>query len=66
VAPVGASGWHQIHANLPPQFAPWDRIGVGDGILREPITIEAIVLDDEPDGWGSSGTLYIDDISTSP
>ena len=66
VAPVGAPGWHQIHANLPPQFAPWDRIGAGDGILREPITIEAIVLDDEPDGWGSSGTLYIDDISTSP
>jgi hypothetical protein len=66
VAPVGATGWHQIHANLPPQFAPWDRIGAGDGILREPITIEAIVLDDEPDGWGSNGTLYIDDISTSP
>jgi hypothetical protein len=66
VAPVGATGWHQIQANLPARFDPWDRIGAGDGILREPITIEAIILDDEPDGWGGSGTLYIDDISTSP
>ena len=34
--------------------------------FREPITLEAIVLDDQPDGWGSSGTFYIDDITTSP
>lgn len=66
MAPVGATGWHQIHANLPPRFDPWDRISTGDGTLREPITIEAVVLDDQPDGWGSKGTFYIDDISTSP
>lgn len=66
VAPVGAVGWHQITANIPPRFDPWDQIGAGDGVLRDPITIEAIVLDDQPDGWGSSGTFYIDDISTSP
>jgi len=66
VAPVGSVGWHQIYANLPPRFDPWDRIGVGDGILRAPITLEAIILDDEPNGWGGSGSIYIDDISTSP
>lgn len=66
VAPVGAIGWHQVYVNLPPTIDAWDRIGAGDGIMREPITLEAIVLDDQPDGWGSSGTFYIDDITTSP
>jgi hypothetical protein len=27
VAPVGVTGWHQIHVNLPPRFDAWDRIG---------------------------------------
>ncbi len=63
MAPLGGHGWRQVTTRIPTQFAPWDQITAGDGTLHPPITIEAIVLDDNPNGSGQSGTFYIDQLS---
>ena len=56
----GPTGWRTSCAPLPPRYASWDRIDPGDGILLQPATFEALVLDDAPDGIGSAGTIYVD------
>jgi hypothetical protein len=63
IAPLGGQGWRQVTVPIPAQFAPWDLITPGSGTLRAPIHIEAIVLDDNPDGSGQAGTFYIDTIT---
>jgi hypothetical protein len=47
---------------IPAQFAPWDLITPGDGQLHAPIQIEAIVLDDNPNGSGQAGAFFVDSI----
>ncbi len=56
----GATGWREICAPLPPRYESWNQIDPGDGILHQPATFEALVLDDAPDGAGSSGTIFVD------
>lgn len=62
IAPLGGMGWRRVVVPIPAQFAPWDLITPGDGRLRAPIQIEAIVLDDNPDGSGQAGAFFIDGI----
>lgn len=63
IAPLGGTGWRRVVVPIPAQFNQWDLITPGDGYLRTPIHLEAIVLDDNPDGSGQSGVLYIDQIT---
>jgi hypothetical protein len=63
IAPLGGMGWRQVVVPIPAQFAPWNRITPGNGVLRAPIRIEAIVLDDNPDGGGQAGTFFVDTIT---
>lgn len=63
VAPLGGVGWRRVIVPLPTHFNPWDLITPGDGHLTAPIHIEAVVLDDNPDGSGQFGAFYIDDIT---
>lgn len=63
IAPLGGMGWRRVVVPMPTQFNPWELITRGDGYLRAPIHLEAIVLDDNPDGSGQSGTFYIDNIT---
>jgi hypothetical protein len=58
----GPTGWRTICAPLPSRFADWDLIDPGDGILHQPATFEALVLDDAPDGVGSAGTIFFDEL----
>lgn len=60
--PVGPAYWHELSFNIPHTVAPYARIWQSDGIVRPPLQIEAIVLDDNPDGAGNHGTIYIDAI----
>lgn len=62
IAPLGGFGWRKVVVPIPAQFDEWNRITAGNSALRAPLTIEAIVLDDNPDGSGQSGTFYIDEI----
>ena len=62
MGPVGASHWHERCAHIPAYAAPEARIWQSDGTVRPPLTLEAIVLDDNPDGVGGQGVIYVDDI----
>jgi hypothetical protein len=62
IAPLGGMGWRRVVVPIPAQFAPWDLITPGDGRLSASIQIEAIVLDDNPDGSGQAGAFFIDSI----
>lgn len=63
IAPLGGSGWRHVVVPIPSQFNPWDVITPGTGQLVAPIHIEAIVLDDNPDGSGQSGAFFVDRIT---
>lgn len=66
LTPSGPATWRSVTVPLPPADAPWERIEgpalTGPTQLIPPITIEAIVLDDTPDGVASAGTIYIDQL----
>ncbi|MBM4413982.1 MAG: hypothetical protein FJ040_11140 [Chloroflexi bacterium] len=62
IAPLGGTGWRRVTVPIPTQFAAWNQITPGTGRLQAPIIIEAIVLDDNPDGSGDAGTFYVDEI----
>lgn len=59
---AGAAGWHDLCAPLPLTIDPWDRIDTAARVVTPPLTFEALVLDDFPDGSGSHGTIWIDDL----
>lgn len=62
VAPLGPAQWRRVVTNIPAEFPRWDVIR-GDGhAVTPPFTIDAIVLDDLPNGVGSSGTVVIDQL----
>lgn len=63
IAPLGEVGWRRVVVPMPTQFNAWDLITPGNGLLQTPIHLEAIVVDDNPDGSGQSGVLYIDQIT---
>lgn len=62
IAPLGGMGWRSVVVPIPAQFDQWNLITPGDGQLQVPIQIEAIVLDDNPNGSGQAGTFFVDDI----
>ena len=62
LGPVGASHWHERCVRIPAYVDPSARIWQSDGTVQPPLTLEAIVLDDNPDGVGGQGVVYIDDI----
>lgn len=59
---AGPAGWHDLCATLPTDIAPWDRIDPAALHPVAPLTFEALVLDDFPDGSGSQGTIWVDDL----
>ena len=59
-------GWQQLTAALD-DAAGWPNVhisGPDTGKLNFPISLSALVLDGVPDGKASTGTIYIDDLST--
>jgi hypothetical protein len=62
---VKHTGWEQMTAWLDTGAAwPVGHIdGPSNGVLDFPIDFRALVLDDVPDSFAGSGTLYVDDVS---
>jgi hypothetical protein len=61
---VGPPGWRLLQAPIGGPVAPWNRINAGgNGRLDFPAKIDAIVLDDLPDGFAGAGTIFLDDIT---
>ncbi|MEJ2560407.1 MAG: hypothetical protein P8186_30145, partial [Anaerolineae bacterium] len=63
---VKHTGWQQMAAILDPgQSWPGGPIsGPDNGAIDYPISFQALVLDDIPDTYSGSGTLYIDDLNS--
>ncbi len=64
---VTHTGWQQMVGMLDvSQDWPWTHIsGPDNGKIDYPISFEALVLDDNPDGFSGQGTLYVDDLRAS-
>ncbi|MBN1888200.1 MAG: protein kinase [Thermoflexales bacterium] len=62
---VGGSAWRQMAGTIVTgQKWPWSHIsGPDNGQVDYPIQFYALVLDDNPDSYSGSGTIYIDDIT---
>jgi len=62
---VGGPGWNQMAGYIAPgQPWPWTHIsGPDNGTVDYPVSFYALVLDDYPDTFIGSGTIYVDDIS---
>jgi len=61
---VRHSGWQQMVAWLQPGD-PWPAgniDGPSNGTVDYPISLRALVLDDAPDSFSGSGTIYLDDL----
>lgn len=61
---VRHSGWQQMVAWLQPGD-PWPAgniDGPANGVIDYPISFRALVLDDAPDSFSGSGTIYLDDL----
>lgn len=63
---VGGPGWTQMAGRIATgQPWPWTHIsGPDNGAVDYPISFYALVLDDTPDTFVGSGTIYIDDITS--
>jgi len=63
---VSGAGWRQMVGYIVTgQPWPWTHIsGPDNGAVDYPISFYALVLDDNPDTFVGSGTIYIDDITT--
>lgn len=61
---VGPPSWRFLQAQVGDAVAAWDRITEGgNGRLDLPARVEALVLDDSPDSFVGSGTIYLDDVT---
>lgn len=63
---VKHTGWQEMTAFLDPG-QPWPSAhisGPNNGTIDYPISFQAIVLDDAPDNYSGSGTIYIDDLNS--
>jgi hypothetical protein len=63
---VKHTGWQQMAAMLDPG-QPWPSgpiSGTDNGAIDYPISFQALVLDDVPDTYSGSGTIYIDDLNS--
>jgi hypothetical protein len=64
LGPVGPAAWRYMQATVGGTVSSWDRITEGgNGRLDSPVRVEAIVLDDAPDSFTGSGTIYLDDVT---
>jgi hypothetical protein len=61
---VGHSGWQEMAGLLDAtQPWPWSHIsGPDNGQIDYPVAFSALVLDDKPDSFSGSGSLYIDEL----
>jgi hypothetical protein len=63
---VGAPGWQFLSTPINGQVEPYNRVsGAGNLRLDLPATLTTIVLDDEPDSFSGSGTIYLDDMTAT-
>jgi hypothetical protein len=64
---VNHTGWQQMTAYLQTgQGWPAGHItGPSDGVLEYPVSFQALVLDDVPDTYSGSGTIYVDDLAAT-
>jgi hypothetical protein len=63
LGPVGSSGWNYVSAPLGGAVDPANIIsGQANGRLDFPISLTAIVLDDDPNTAIGSGVIYLDDM----
>jgi hypothetical protein len=63
---VGAPGWSFLSTPLGGQVESYNRIsGRGNGRVDFPISLAAIVLDDEPDAAVGEGAIFLDDLSAT-
>jgi serine/threonine protein kinase len=63
---VQHTGWQKMAAYLDPA-QPWPAGSVGgpnNGAIDYPISFQALVLDDIPDGYSGSGAIFIDDLAS--
>ncbi len=63
---VKHTGWQEMTALLDPG-QPWPAghiSGPNNGVIDYPISFQALVLDDIPDTYSGSGTIYIDDLNS--
>jgi hypothetical protein len=64
---VDHTGWEQMTALLDPG-QPWPVghiTGPDNGLVDYPISFQALVLDDVPDAYSGSGTIYVDDLESA-
>jgi pSer/pThr/pTyr-binding forkhead associated (FHA) protein len=64
--PVRHTGWRQMSAYLD-THQPWPAghiAGPDNGVIDYPVSFQALVLDDAPDSYRGSGTLYVDDLES--
>jgi hypothetical protein len=60
---VGPPGWRLLQVPVGVRVGQGDRLTAGgDGRLDFPARLDAIVLDDAPDGFVGNGTIYVDDL----
>ena len=60
------TGWGELTAILDPG-QPWPAghvSGPDNGVIDYPISFQALVLDDAPDSYIGSGTIYLDDLAS--
>jgi polysaccharide biosynthesis protein PslG len=64
---VGGPEWSWMQASLSGEVLPGNRLGGGDnnGRLDGEIKVRALVVDDQPNEYGGSGTIWIDDLTAS-
>ena len=66
LGPVGSPGWHFVSTPLSGQVAPSNVITQEQNRqLDFPVSLTAIVLDDDPNTATGSGTIYLDDMTAS-
>jgi hypothetical protein len=64
--PVRHTGWRQMSAYLDTN-QPWPTghiAGPDNGVVDYPVSFQALVLDDAPDSYRGSGTIYVDDLES--
>lgn len=66
LGPVGGPGWQFVAAGLGAEVARGDVISGGrNRRLDPPLSLTALVLDDDPDSFAGSGVIYLDDMAAA-
>ncbi|WP_298815688.1 flagellar filament outer layer protein FlaA [Chloroflexus sp.] len=60
---IGPAGWQQLVAAINGPVEQGNRIRFVDGKLDGDITLQAIVIDDDPDSRTGEGVIYLDDLT---